>query len=263
MLNRLTRQLVARGKPLVPSRAWPLVHAARSMRGSGPVVGLPKLSRVLVVCAHPDDEIACAGTVALLCAAGCQVSVHYASRGEATRGSVLSTEQTGQAREVEARLACEALGVASVYQGSYPDGRLEMSIGPLGKDLSRLANDLRPEVVLGPWPLDGHADHRAVYCALAEGCDWFSGEYWGYEWWTPAPVNRLVDVTAVIDRKVRAAATHKTASGALDVEAMIGLSRYRSLHGLMGEGFAEGFMAGRLGDIAQWVSESGASTDDQ
>lgn len=69
-----------------------------------------------------------------------------------------------------------------------------------------------------------------------------SVEIWGYETWAPLPANRVVDVTSVIDDKRAAVAFHHTACAAFDLSAMIGLNRYRSVHGLAGKGFAEAFL---------------------
>ena len=65
---------------------------------------------------------------------------------------------------------------------------------------------------------------------------------WAFEWWTALPPNRIVDVTSTWSRKEAAAACHITASQAFDITAGLGLSRWRSLHGLHGNGYAEGFL---------------------
>jgi LmbE family N-acetylglucosaminyl deacetylase len=94
-----------------------------------------------------------------------------------------------------------------------------------------------------PWFLDGHDDHRAVNLALAR-CRFPAGvEVWAFETWTPLPANRVVDISSVLDRKEQAIAAHRTAHQAFDPGAVVGLNRYRSLHGLLGRGHAEAFLA--------------------
>ena len=66
----------------------------------------------------------------------------------------------------------------------------------------------------------------------------------------PLEVRRVdlltIAADAVHDAKASALRTHALASQAFDLEAMLGLSRYRSVHGLMGRGHAEAFLAGPL-----------------
>jgi hypothetical protein len=78
-------------------------------------------------------------------------------------------------------------------------------------------------------------------------------QVWAYETWTPLPANRIVDITAAFSAKEAAVAAHVTAHLAFDVGATLGLNRYRSVHGLMGRGYAEGFLAAPVGDYLDLV----------
>jgi LmbE family N-acetylglucosaminyl deacetylase len=244
VIPRPVARTLARGKPLVPDRLWPLLHTLRSAAGDGPLVGLPAFRRVLVLAAHPDDEsIGCAGTMALLADSGAQVTVLYATDGEATIGAATDPAETGRRRVAEAREACRLLGVSDTRFLGRPDRGLTEVAAALGPQLGELVAQLRPEVLLLPWFLDGHPDHQALSEALAHAGVPDELEVWGYETWTPLPANRLVDITAVFDRKLAALAAHVTAALAFDVSAGAALSRWRSIHGLMGRGYAEAFLA--------------------
>ena len=242
-IPRAVVRAVARAKPLVPERAWPTLLALRSLRGDGPIVGTPTFRRALVVAPHPDDEsVGCGGLVALLADAGCDVDVVFATDGEATIGSPLPAQELSATRRAEAAAACRILGVtrAPRFLG-LPDGALSAHGDELAAAVRAAVAETSPEVVLVPWFGDGHPDHRAVADAVgAAGAD---AEVWGYETWTPLPANRIVDVSAVVDRKRDAIAAHATAHLAFDVGAIVGLNRYRSLHGLMGRGWAEAYLA--------------------
>ncbi len=204
---------------------------------------------MLALAAHPDDEsIGCAGTLALLADAGAHVTVVFATDGEATIGAATDPAQTGRLRVAEAREACRLLGVTDTRFLGRPDRGLPASARELGSELAGLLAETRPEVVLLPWFLDGHPDHRALSTALAYAGPLGGLQVWGYETWTPLPANRLVDVTTVIGRKQAALAAHVTASLAFDVGAASGLSRWRSVHGLMGRGYAEAFLAAPAAD---------------
>lgn len=241
-------RLAARAKRHVPEPAWPLLLSLRSVAGGGPLVAPPGAQRALVLAPHPDDEsVGCGGTVATLVDAGAAVTVAFATDGERTVGSTETEPVTGAARRAEADVACALLGATPRFLG-LGDGRLAQHLDALAADVAALAAELEPEVVLCPWPLDGHPDHAAVARAVAAAARRAPGsfpagtEVWGYETWTPLPATRLVDVTAVIGLKEEALAAHATAHQAFDVRAMVGLNRYRSVHGLMGRGYAEAFL---------------------
>jgi N-acetylglucosamine malate deacetylase 1 len=242
-LPRPVVRLIARGKPLVPAALWPILNTASSARGSGPLVGDPDPVRTLVLCAHPDDELGCAGTMALLALAGVHVRAVYATRGEGTRGSPYNADETGRRRAAETIESCTALGVAAPKFLDFADGSLPDRLPDLVVAVTGLVTEFTPQCLFVPWFLDGHTDHRALSQAVADAELPESLEVWAYEWWTALVPNRLVDITRVWPRKEKAAACHKTAAKAFDVTAWLGMSRWRSLHGLHGEGYAEAFIA--------------------
>lgn len=260
MPPRLVRA-VARAKPAVPDRLWPLVASLRSVVGDGPLVAPPDFARALVLAAHPDDEsLGCAGTLALLADGGATVTVVFATDGEATRGSSAAPGDTARLRRGEGQGACRILGVDRVRHLGLSDGGLTADVGSLAGALSEVVAECNPEVLLLPWFLDGHPDHQALSTALARARAPAHLEVWGYETWTPVPANRLVDITAVVERKRRALAAHTTAQLAIDLEAGLGLSRWRSLHGLMGRGYAEAFLAAPVGRYLQLADQAWAGT---
>lgn len=251
---RLPRPLVravARAKPLVPERAWPALLAARSFRGDGPIVGTPAFGTVLCLAPHPDDEaVGPGGTLALLTAAGARVTVVFATDGEATRGSALGREELAAARRAEAVRSCQILGVAATRFLGLPDGDVAAHVD----DVVAVIRDVPADAVFVPWFGDGHDDHRAPSDAVVAASLGAGVEVWGYETWTPLPANRIVDITAVVERKRAAIGAHRTAHLAFDVGALIGLNRYRSVHGLMGRGYAEAFLAAAPDAYARLVA---------
>jgi LmbE family N-acetylglucosaminyl deacetylase len=229
---------------VVPADLRRLAHTLRSLRGSGPVTGLPAFRRVLVVAPHPDDEsLGCGGTMALLAEAGAAVTTLTVTDGEATRGSPLPPEETARLRRAEAERAAAAVGASPRFLG-LADGGLSEQVEELAAALRAAIAELDPEAVFAPWLLDGGGDHRAVSDALAAAvADADRPQVWGYEVWTALTPNRIVEITPVIERRRAALAAHETASLALDLGAGEGLARWRSLHGLGGRGWAEAFLA--------------------
>lgn len=242
--------MAARAKPIVPERAWPLLLSLRSLAGDGPLIGEPAFANAAVLAAHPDDEsLGCAGTIALLRRRGVPVTAAFATDGEATRGSTARPEETARLRRAEAEAACRRLGVADIQFWGLADGRLSTATAALANRIATLVEGR--DGLLVPWFLDGHPDHEALSAGLALADLPPALDVWGFETWAPLPANRIVDITAVCEDKRAAIAAHRTASRAFDLEAALGLSRWRSIHGLMGRGYAEAFLAAPAADWLQ------------
>ena len=129
-------RVIARLKPAIPAGAWPLLNTVASTLGAGPLVADPPSVPTLVLLAHPDDEIGCAGTLALL-GGRALVTPIYATRGDGTRGSSLTPEETGRRRSAEALASCEALGLAAPSFLAFADGTLPSNVGALTQDVRR------------------------------------------------------------------------------------------------------------------------------
>lgn len=240
-------RLVSRVRPVLTPAALATAHSVASILGPGPVVGTPAFRRVLVLAPHPDDEtIGAGGTLAILAAAGAAVTAVILTDGERTRGTGLISQSIGRRRTSEAAEACRRLGLPHPRFLGLPDGSLEGVLPELSRRVAAVIAETSPNAVFLPWFGDGHGDHRAVTAALAAAAPASGLMVWGYEVWSPLPANRLVDITAAIDRKRQALSVHVTAARAFDLDAMLGLNRYRSVHGLAGQGYAEAFLVAEV-----------------
>jgi LmbE family N-acetylglucosaminyl deacetylase len=125
------------------------------------------LSRLMLVGAHPDDEIIGAGGLIHRAAReGGQVSVVTLTCGETAAASEAEARPMGDRRREEMRAADAALGVAArhvlaipsqqAYRAAYGDNQLH-------HELIRLIREFRPQVLLAH-RADSHRDH----CAVAE-----------------------------------------------------------------------------------------------
>jgi len=133
--------------------------------------------RLLGIYAHPDDELFCSsGTFARYAAAGCEIMVVSATRGQAgqIRSANLATRKTlAQVREAELRLACSRVGVKHVECWDYVDGMLaEVDEEELGARVAHTIRAYRPDVVF-TFCIDGaygHPDHIAISRATTAAC---------------------------------------------------------------------------------------------
>jgi LmbE family N-acetylglucosaminyl deacetylase len=204
----------------------------------------PVAQRVLVLAPHPDDEtIGCGGTVALLGAAGTDITVVVATQGEASVAApTMTMADTASRRRREAREACAQLSTRVPLFLDLPDGGLPGVVEDLAARIAPVVSSTRPDVIFAPWPLDDHPDHRAMASALARVALDDGVEIWCYEVWAALPANRIVDVTSTWETKLAALDCYQSGRTSFDLEGHMALSRWRSIFGLSGSGAAEAFL---------------------
>jgi LmbE family N-acetylglucosaminyl deacetylase len=134
-------------------------------------------SKILVILAHPDDEFMMSGTVAMLSDTKADLTVVYATSGDAgldVSGHGLKGDALAKTREEEVSSALKILGVknAPIFL-RYKDGHLPEVRGQLADKFTHLIADMKPEVVItfGPDGVTGHYDHIAVCSAVTEAFD--------------------------------------------------------------------------------------------
>ena len=125
-----------------------------------------KPQQVLVVLAHPDDELFMAPAIAALARQGQHVRIVHATPGDAGPGvsGMAKGEALAAVRGAEAQCAGKALGVADVVNLEFGDGKLadHMRDGSLAKALSSQIAAADLVLTWGPDGGYGHADHRLV-----------------------------------------------------------------------------------------------------
>jgi LmbE family N-acetylglucosaminyl deacetylase len=244
---------VARSAPRPPERLLPaILEIAASLSHAGPSFLPPAARRVLVLVPHPDDEaIGAGGLMALLGVRGARVEALLATDGEATIGSALPPGEIARRRRAEFVASVARLGAHVAGTLGLADGALALNRDELVAQVHAAIDRVRPDLVLAPWPLDGHPDHRALAEAAAEALlldGWSSGggaspTLWTYEVHTPIPIpTHIVDITDFVAQKRAALEEHRTAAGAFDLTACLGLARWRSLATRAGRGAAEAYL---------------------
>ena len=111
---------------------------------------------VLAIAAHRDDvELTCGGTLAKAARAGHRVGILDLTQGESgTRGDAAT-------RAAEAERAAHALGVPLRLNAGLPDAHLHND-EPSRLRLVELIRATRPHVVILPYPVGRHPDHRVA-----------------------------------------------------------------------------------------------------
>jgi LmbE family N-acetylglucosaminyl deacetylase len=178
---------------------------------------------VLVIAAHPDDEILGAGgTLRRHVLDGEAVHAVIVSEGAASRYD----EEVARALEKSIWRAAQEIGFASVRSEGLPDQRLDVTpLIEITQRLEAIVDELRPTVVYTHFPGDVNCDHGVVSRATWTACRPYvcpqlqrfavfetpSSTEWG--WPTPESAftpNSFVDISVGLDAKLRAMTCYET-----------------------------------------------------
>ena len=176
------------------------------------------MKKILVVAAHPDDEVlGCGGTIARHASVGDTVSVLLLSEGATSR------EPTDAEGDVSAlrRAAVEAsrtLGAVEPRFCGFPDNRLDtVPLLDVIKAIEVVVDAIEPEIVYTHHQGDLNVDHRIAHQAVATACRPLPGAsvngiyafevVSSTEWQTSMSSfrpNRWINIKPFLHRKLRA-----------------------------------------------------------
>lgn len=189
---------------------------------------------VLIFTPHPDDDtFACGGIMAILAKNKNRVIVAiYTNDNKGSRDPEMTSERLAQIRKAEEEAACEVLGIPkdNILWLGYEDGDLEYADPQrLRGEACKIIKQYRPDAVFSidpghPYELWHKTDHRMAAFITKDA---FLASEWhlyypqhalvdkldpyvvpvAYYYYSNAP-NYTVDITDVIDLKIKAAAKH-------------------------------------------------------
>lgn len=171
--------------------------------------------KIVVTGGHPGDpEYGCGGTIAHYTDLGHDVVLLYLNKGE---GSKSTEGDPAVDRVAEFTKACEILKARPVFGGQI-DGQSIVDREHYDA-FRKLLQAEKPDVVFTHWPIDNHADHRAmsmlVYGAWQKMGKKFALYYYevsnGEDTLQFSPTH-YVDITGTTDRKREACYAHASQS---------------------------------------------------
>jgi LmbE family N-acetylglucosaminyl deacetylase len=122
---------------------------------------------ILVIAAHPDDEVlGCGGTLARHAAEGARIHVAFLADGVSSRDNPPpATDLT--ARRAAARTALAILGITSVSFGEFPDNRMDgVDLLDIVKAVEAQIATHRPDTLFTHHAGDVNIDHRRLHDAV-------------------------------------------------------------------------------------------------
>lgn len=137
--------------------------------------------RVLIVAAHPDDEIlGCGGTIAMHVKSGDEVSVVILAEGVTSRAEKRDRKKDSKKLADLSKIALEAnqlLGVKSLFLHDFPDNRMD-SLDRLDvvKVVEKYVEKFKPSIIYTHHFGDLNIDHQIVNQAVITACRPFPGQ---------------------------------------------------------------------------------------
>ncbi len=174
--------------------------------------------RVLVIAAHPDDEVlGCGGTVAKMVQSGHCVQTIIACEGASHRGI---QQQDGD--EHFADQAAAVLGVDNVFMLNFPDQQLDtLTLTSIISPIEKIVFEFEPNILLVQFGGDLNRDHELLFKATMVAArptvpcieaiyafDTASSTEWGYP--RSFIPDTWVDIARSLDTKLRAMSCYQT-----------------------------------------------------
>lgn len=212
-------------------------------------------SRILVVAAHPDDELLGVGaTIARRVSEGDEAFALILGEGQTSRWGDRGGVPASVLEELhgDTLAAAEVVGYTGVEFADLPDNRFDgVDLLDVVKEVERAVGALRPDVVYTHDPADLNVDHRVAFRAvltatrpIGEGCvgevysfETLSATEWGFglmgERFEPSV---FVDVEAFMDAKCEAMRRYRS--------ELRGFPHPRSIEGIRALAAVRGATAG-------------------
>jgi LmbE family N-acetylglucosaminyl deacetylase len=190
---------------------------------------LQKNKTILIVAAHPDDEIlGCGATVAKLTKDGCVVYTLILGQGKTSREYIDESKLTEDIKTLsnEIERANKLIGVREVFIRNFPDNAFDkVPLLDIVKEIEIIKNKLRPDIIFthhfGDLNIDHQITQRAVLTATRPMDTECVKEIYSFE--IPSSTewnsferenifvpNVFVDISGTIEKKIKAMSEYKS-----------------------------------------------------
>jgi len=221
------------------------------------------MSKVLIVVAHPDDEVlGVGGAILKHVKEGDEVRILIMADGESARNEGVDIGK----REAQAKKVGEVLGVKDIILEGLPDNAMDsLTLLEITKLVERVVFDFKPEIIYTHCPNDLNVDHRLAFQAVLTCCrpqpGFFVKKILAFE--TPSSTEwqikdaahifcptKYIDISEVIDDKINCLKIYKDELREYphprSLEGVKVLARFRGIE--VGCEYAEAFQVIRILD---------------
>lgn len=213
--------------------------------------------KILVIAAHPDDEILGVGaTLIKHVAEKDSVYCLILSKGVMSRPNA-KTNKVSKLMS-ESKMAGKIIGFKEIYYADLPDNSFDtVALLEVVKIVERFLSEVKPDIVYTHFNGDLNIDHRITYCAVVTASrpcnknfpkeiltfETLSSTEWQAKWNKQFCPNVYVNVEKYIDKKIEAMESYKSElryyPHSRSVEGIKILAKYRGLEA--GLKYAEAF----------------------
>jgi N-acetylglucosamine malate deacetylase 1 len=203
------------------------------------------IKQVMVVAAHPDDDVlGCGGTIAKHVSNGDQVHVVFMADGVGSRDGEI--DEAMQERAMAMNAAAKILGTTSVSCLGFPDNRMDsLALIDIVQPLETIIQKLCPEIIYTHHYGDLNVDHRLTHQAVMTACrpipgssvkeilafEVLSSTEWQSPGFMPFVPNVFVDISDHMQHKIAAVEAYalemRETPHSRSVENVKFLARYR------------------------------------
>jgi LmbE family N-acetylglucosaminyl deacetylase len=184
------------------------------------------MKKILIVAAHPDDEIlGCGGTISRLVKEGAKAYTLILGEGITSRDKKRNRdkrEKEIQKLKQQIKKANEMIDVSKVFTFDLPDNRFDsISLLDIVKKIEEIKKQVKPDVVFTHFRNDLNIDHKKTYEAVITATrpmkdetvktiysfEVLSSTEWNYP--TTFSPNVFFDISDTIDNKIQAMKCYK------------------------------------------------------
>lgn len=126
--------------------------------------------KILIICAHPDDEILGAGgVIAKHVSEGEEAFCLVLGEGALSRGT--ASKKILDKLKKEARESAKVIGLKEIYFSDFPDNSFDsVPLLKITKKVEEYIKKIKPDIVYTHFENDLNIDHRLVFQAVMTAC---------------------------------------------------------------------------------------------
>jgi N-acetylglucosamine malate deacetylase 1 len=217
---------------------------------------------VLVVAAHPDDEVlGCGGTIAKHVGHGDNVHVAFMTNGVGSRHKM--SREDIEKRSQSAQKSANTLGILSIKSFDFPDNKMDViPLLDIVQAIESVIDKFRPEIIYTHHVGDLNIDHQITHNAVMTACrpqpefcvkEVFTFEVpssteWQAPQYLPFVPNMFIDISEQIEIKKIALKFYgdemRLPPHSRSIKNILRINAYRG--NSMGVSYAEAFMVNRI-----------------